>query len=85
VVGEALGGPQTQIGQRDLVGVVAETWAADVADAVLPAGMVKRCRCSPLHPNAACNTVCRSAIVVVADTSRRRQLSGLTPATTTRS
>jgi len=29
--------------------------------------------------------VCRSAIVVSPDTSMRRQISGLTPATTTRS
>jgi len=38
VIGEALGGPQTQIGQGDPVGVGAETRAAGVADALLPAG-----------------------------------------------
>jgi len=37
VIGEPLGGPQAEIGQRDLVGVVAETRATGVADAVLPA------------------------------------------------
>jgi len=38
VIGEALGGPQTQIGQGDPVGVGVETRADGVADALLPAG-----------------------------------------------
>src|SRR5664279_2035655 len=44
-----------------------------------------RCRCVPVQPKAVCNTACRPAIVVSAGTSSRRQLSGLTPRTTTRS
>src|SRR5450755_2509108 len=44
-----------------------------------------RCRWVPVQPKATCNTACRSAIVVSAGISRRRQISGLTPRTTTRS
>src|SRR5450755_3783396 len=44
-----------------------------------------RCRWVPVQPKATCNTACRSAIVVSAGISRRRQISGLTLCTTTRS
>src|SRR5664279_549642 len=44
-----------------------------------------RCRCVPVQPNAICNTACRPAIVVSAGSSSRRQISGLTACTTTRS
>src|SRR5664280_1743308 len=44
-----------------------------------------RCRWVPVQPKAVCITACRPAIVVSAGTSSRRQISGLTPRTTTRS
>src|SRR5664279_831320 len=44
-----------------------------------------RCRCVPVQPKATCSTACRPAIDVSAGTSSRRQISGLTPRTTTRS
>src|SRR5664280_3148554 len=44
-----------------------------------------RCRCVPVQPKAICSTACRPAIVVSAGISSRRQISGLTPRTTTRS
>ncbi len=43
------------------------------------------CRCVPVEPNAICDTACKPAIVVTAGSSSRRQISGLTPCTTTRS
>ena len=46
--------------------------------------MTNRCRCCPDQPNTACTTVCSPATVVVAGTSIRPQISGLTPAITTR-
>ena len=46
--------------------------------------IVKRCRCSPLHPNRACITSCSPAIVMLPSTSTRRQISGLIFATTAR-
>jgi len=46
---------------------------------------MNRCRWSPTQSKAVCSTVCRSAIVVSPDPKMRRQVSGLTPATTTRS
>src|SRR5664279_4851348 len=44
-----------------------------------------RCRCVPVQPKAICSTACRPAIVVSAGSSSCRQISGLTPRTTTRS
>ena len=46
--------------------------------------MKKRCRCSQLQPKATCRDRCRSAIVLWLRTSRRRQISRLTPRRTTR-
>ena len=67
------------------MGIVAESWSADIGDAVLGAVDDEPVQMLTAQPNAVCRMVCSSAIVVSAGTSSRLQTSGLMPCTTTRS
>lgn len=68
------------------MGIVVEADTADVADAVLHAVDDDPVQVLAVPAERGlCATACRPAIVVSARTSSRRQISGLTPCTTTRS
>jgi len=67
------------------VRVVAEADATGVADAVLDAVDEEPVQVLTAPAEGDCNTACRPATVMSAGISSRRQISGLTPRTTTRS
>jgi len=87
VVGESFRGPQAKIAQPNPPRIITEAGTTGVADAVLasvddePVQVVA----VPAERDLQCNTACRPAIGVSAGISRRRQINGLTPRTTTRS
>ena len=85
VVGEALAHPQPETAQPDGVRVLGGPEALPVTGGILGAADSEACRCSPLQQNAACTRRCSSASVVAAVTSSCRQISGLMPASITRS
>src|SRR5664280_2559166 len=84
VVGESFGAPQAKIAQPNPPRIITD---AGTPTYPLPNSRhwtTTRCRCVRVQPEAICSTACRPAIVVSAGISSRRQISGLTPRTTTR-